>query len=629
METGKIRKGGAFLVEEIAPQEIFTPDDFTEEHRMIIKTTEDFVKNEVQPHIEELEHKDFELTRKLMRQVGELGLLGADIEEQYGGSTMDKIASLLIAAYFTPAGSFGLTLGAHTGIGTLPVVFFGNKSQKEKYLPALASGEKIAAYALTEPLAGTDALALRTKAILSNDGRYYQLNGEKQFITNGGLADIIITFAKVDGDKFTAFIVEKGFQGVSIGSEESKMGIRGSSTTSVIFEDARVPVKNVLFEIGKGHMVAFSILDIGRLRLAGGCVEEAKLALEESVKYAKQRVQFGKPICELGLIKHKLAEMGIGIYIAESMLYRTAGLIDNILTTVDMAGEDSGRRSAECLSEYATECSINKVYCSEMLDYVADEAVQIHGGYGYIEEYLVERIYRDSRINRIFEGTNEINRLTILDRLMRKALKNEIPLFSMAQRLADEMLTIEPVSPSMEDGPLGYQKKLVDMSKKIFLLTSGGAAQKYGKAMAEQQEILGLLSDIAIEIFAMESGLLRALKSIESSGEEQAKTKIDMVCVYVNDAMKRIDDYATQILAAMETGDVLYTQLGAMRKLSRLMPINTVAVRREIAERLIEAERYTCYTFALQNTIWVGESQRAGEHLKVGNAFGLGRCSGT
>ncbi|MCL0073142.1 acyl-CoA dehydrogenase family protein [Dehalococcoidia bacterium] len=561
---------------------------------MIIKTTEDFAKNEVQPHIEELEHKDFELTRKLMRQVGELGLLGADIEEQYGGSTMDKIASLLITAYFTPAGSFGLTLGAHTGIGTLPVVFFGNKSQKEKYLPALASGEKIAAYALTEPLAGTDALALRTKAILSNDGRYYQLNGEKQFITNGGLADIIITFAKVDGDKFTAFIVEKGFQGVSIGSEESKMGIRGSSTTSVIFEDARVPVENVLFEIGKGHMVAFSILDIGRLRLAGGCVEEAKLALGESVKYAKQRVQFGKPICEFGLIKHKLAEMGIGIYIAESMLYRTAGLIDNILTTVDMAGEDSGRRSAECISEYATECSINKVYCSEMLDYVADEAVQIHGGYGYIEEYLVERIYRDSRINRIFEGTNEINRLTILDRLMRKALKNEIPLFSMAQRLAGEMLTIEPVSPSMEDGPLGYQKKLVDMSKKIFLLTSGGVAQKYGKAMAEQQEILGLLSDIAIEIFAMESGLLRALKSIESSGEEQAKTKIDMVCVYVNDAMKRIDDYATQILAAMETGDVLYTQLGAMRKLSRLMPINTVAARREIAERLIEAERYTC-----------------------------------
>ncbi|MCL0079896.1 acyl-CoA dehydrogenase family protein [Dehalococcoidia bacterium] len=594
METGKIRKGGAFLVEEIAPQEIFTPDDFTEEHRMIIKTTEDFVKNEVQPHIEELEHKDFELTRKLMRQVGGLGLLGADIEEQYGGSAMDKIASLLITAYFTPAGSFGLTLGAHTGIGTLPVVFFGNKSQKEKYLPALASGEKIAAYALTEPLAGTDALALRTKAILSNDGRYYQLNGEKQFITNGGLADIIITFAKVDGDKFTAFIVEKGFQGVSIGSEESKMGIRGSSTTSVIFEDARVPVENVLFEIGKGHMVAFSILDIGRLRLAGGCVEEAKSALEESVKYAKQRVQFGKPICEFGLIKHKLAEMGIGIYLAESMLYRTAGLIDNILTTVDMAGEDSGRRSAECISEYATECSINKVYCSEMLDYVADEAVQIHGGYGYVEEYLVERIYRDSRINRIFEGTNEINRLTILDRLMRKALKNEIPLFSTAQRLAGEMLTIEPVSPSMEDGPLGYQKKLVDMSKKIFLLTAGGAAQKYGKAMAEQQEILGLLSDIAIEIFAMESGLLRALKSVESSGEEQAKTKIDMVCVFVNDAMKRIDDYATQILAAMETGDVLYTQLGAMRKLSRLMPINTVAVRREIAERFTEAERYTC-----------------------------------
>jgi len=597
VETAKIRKGGAFLVEEIAPQEIFTPDDFTEEHRMIIRTTADFVKNEVQPHIKELEHKDFELTRKLMRQAGELGLLAANIEEEYGGSAMGQIASLLITACLTPAGSFSLTMGGHTGIGSLPIIFFGNKSQKGKYLPALASGEKIAAYALTEPLAGTDAFALRTRAILSDDGRYYQLNGEKQFITSGGLADVIITFAKVDGDKFTAFIVEKGFPGVSIGPEENKMGIRGTSTTSVIFEDARVPVENVLFEIGKGHKVAFSILDIGRLRLAGGCVEGAKLALEESVKYAKQRIQFGRPICQFGLIKHKLAEMGIGIYIAESMLYRTAGLIDNILTTVDMMTGDSGRRSAECISEYATECSINKVHCSEMLDYVADEAVQIHGGYGYIEEYLVERIYRDARINRIFEGTNEINRLTILDWLMKKALKNEIPLFSMALKLAGEIaqrLAIEPVSPSMEDGPLGYQKKLVDMAKKIFLLTSGRAAQKYGKDMAEQQEILGLLSDIVIEVYAMESGLLRALKSIESSGEEQAKTKIDMVCVYVNDAMKRIDHNATQILAAMETGDVLYTQLGAMRKLSRLMPINTVVARREISERLIEAERYTC-----------------------------------
>ena len=594
MEAQKIRKGGSFLIEEVPPQEIFTPDDFTEEHRMIIKTVEDFVKNEVQPHIEELEHKDFELTRKLMLKAGELGFLGVDIEEEYGGTAMDKIASLLISAYLTKAGSFGITLGCHRGIGTMPLVFFGNKSQKEKYLPALASGEKIGAYALTEPLAGTDALAIRTKATLSDDGKYYMLNGEKQFITNGGLADIVFTYAKVDGDKFTAFIIEKGFEGVSIGPEEKKMGIRGTSTTSLILEDAKVPVENVLFDIGRGHVVAFNILDIGRFKLAGGCVEGAKLALEQSVKYAKGRVQFGRPICQFGLIKHKLAEMAIRIYIAESMVYRTGGLIDKILATVDMKSEDSGKQSAKCTSEYATECSINKVHCSEMLDYVADEAVQIHGGYGYIEEYPVERIYRDSRINRIFEGTNEINRLTIFDWLMRQALKNEIPLFSVAQRLAGELLTIEPISPSIEDDILGDLNKLVDRAKRIFLLTCSAATQKYGQAIAEQQEILGLLSDIVIEVYAMESGLLRALKSVESFGAEQSEVKIDMVRVYVNGAMKRIDDYASQILAAMETGDTLYTQLGTLSKLSRLVPINTVEARRKIADIVIDAEKYIC-----------------------------------
>ena len=316
--------------------------------------------------------------------------------------------------------------------------------------------------------------------------------------------------------------------------------------------------------------------------------------MEQSVKYAKERVQFGRPICQFGLIKHKLAEMAIRTYIAESMVYRTGGLINKIIATVDMKAEDSGKQSAKCISEYTIECSINKVFCSEVLDYVTDEAVQIHGGYGYIEEYPVERFYRDSRINRIFEGTNEINRLTILDWLMRKALKNEIPLFSMAKKLSGELLAIEPISPSIEDGPLGYQKKLVDMAKKIFLLTSGASTQKYGKAIAEQQEILGLLSDIIIEIYAMESGLLRALKYVESSGEEQSKAKIDMIRVYVNDAMKRIDDYGSQILAAMETGDMLYTQLGALRKLTRLTPINTIETRRKIADRIIDTEKYTC-----------------------------------
>jgi alkylation response protein AidB-like acyl-CoA dehydrogenase len=594
VEAQQIRKGGSFLIEEVPPQEIFTPEDFTEEHKMIINTTEDFVKNEVQPHTEELEHKDFELTRRLIQEMGKLGLLGVDIEEKYGGAQLDSIASLLIAEYSVPAGSFGVTLTDHTGIGSMPMVFFGNKTQKEKYLPFMARGEKIGAYALTEPGAGTDALSIATTAVLSPDGKYYILNGTKQFVTNGSFADIIFTYAKVDGDKFTAFVLEKGFEGISTGPEEKKMGIRGTSTCSIFLDNAKVPVENVLFEIGRGHIVAFNILDLGRFKLAAGAVGAAKLALDSCVKYAKERVQFGKPICQFGLIKHKIAEMATRTYIAESMVYRTGGLIDTILATVDRTADDVGRQSAKSISEYAIECSINKVYCSEMLDYVADEAVQIYGGYGYIEDYPVERIYRDSRINRIFEGTNEINRIIILGFLTRRALKNEIPLFTMAQRLSSELLTIEPVSPSIEDEPLGYQKKLVDMAKKIFLLTSGAAVQKYGTALEEQQEILGFLSDIVIEVYAMESGLLRALKSVESCGEEQSKVKIEMVRVYINDSMKRIDDYASQILTAMETGDMLYTQLGALRKLSRLVPINTVEARRRIADRIIDAEKYTC-----------------------------------
>ncbi len=393
MEVQTIRKGGSFLIEEVPPQEIFAPEDFAEEHKMIIKTVQDFVKNSVQPHLDELEHKDSELTRKLMREAGELGFLGAYIEEEYGGTPLDRTSSLLIDECMVGAASFGVTLAAHSGIGTMPIVFFGNKSQKKQYLPSLATGEKIGAYALTESMAGSDALSIATKATLSDDGKYYKLNGEKQFITNGGWADIILTYAKVDGDKFTAFIVEKGFEGVSIGREEKKMGIRGTSTTNIILDDAKVPVENVLFEIGKGHKVAFNILDLGRFKLAAGAVGAAKMAIEESVKYAKGRVQFGKPICQFGLIKHKLAEMAIKTYVAESMVYRTGGLIDKILATVDINAEDAGRQSAKCISEYAVECSINKVYCSEMLAYVADEALQIFGGYGYSEEYPVERMY--------------------------------------------------------------------------------------------------------------------------------------------------------------------------------------------------------------------------------------------
>jgi alkylation response protein AidB-like acyl-CoA dehydrogenase len=589
-----IRKGGSFLIEEVPAEEVFTPEDFTEAHKMIIKTTDDFVKNEVAPHLDDLEHKDFELSRRLMAQAGELGLLGAEIEQEYGGAGMDSVATLLITEHIAAGFSFGLTFNAHTGIGTMPLIFFGSKAQKEKYLPALVSGENIAAYALTEPTAGTDAMSIETKAILSPDGKFYILNGTKQFITNGGFADIITTYAKVDGDKFTAFVIEKEFEGVSSGAEENKMGMRGSSTTSIVLEDAKVPVENVLFEIGRGHVVAFNILDLGRFKLAAACIGAARAALEDSVKYAKERMQFGKPICEFGLIKHKIGEMATRTYMAESMVYRTGGLIDSILATVDHQAEDVGRQTGKATAEYAVECSINKVHCSEMLDYVVDEAVQMCGGYGYIEEYLAERAYRDSRICRIFEGTNEINRVITIGWLMRKALKGELPLLDALQKTSEELPALQPVSLSPDDGPLDYQKRLVDMAKKIFLFSAGAAVGKYGEALSEEQEILGHLADIAMDVYAMESGMLRAIKSIGSAGEAASKPKVDMVQLYVNDAMPRIANHAICIFAGLNTGDALRERLATLEKLARFEPINSVVVRRDIANSIIEAERFIC-----------------------------------
>jgi len=600
MEQKVIRKGSSFFLEGVPAGEVFTPEDFREEHEMIAKTTERFIENEVVPQADVLEHKEedieraFEMHRRLMLKAGELGLLGVDIEEQYGGAEMDVISSLLIGEHSALSGSFGLTMNDHTGIGSMPLVFFGNKEQKAKYLPALARGEKIGCYALTEPEAGTDAMSIKATAKLSADGKYYKLDGTKQYVTNGGFADIIFTYAKVDGDKMTAFIVERDFEGVSTGTEEKKMGIRGSSTCSIFLDGAKVPAENVLFEIGRGHIVAFNILNLGRFKLAAGCVGVAKLAIESSVGYSKERVQFNRPICQFGLMKHKIAEMATRTYIAESMVYRTGGLIDTILATVDRTAEDVGRQSARSIGEYAVECSINKVYCSEMLGYVADEAVQIYGGYGYCEDYPVERIYRDNRIFRIFEGTNEINRVLITGMLLRNALKGEIPLFAEAEKAKAELPSMEPLAPSADDGPLGYQRSLVDRAKKIFLSLCGAAAQKYEMAIEEEEEVLGLLADIAQEVYAMESGLLRALKSVDSVGEQQSKTKIEMVRLYVNDAMVRVSGYARQLLAAMETGEALDSQLATLRKVSQFTPLNAVQLRRGIADEIIEVGRFTC-----------------------------------
>lgn len=585
-------KGGAFLIESISPERIFTPEEFSEEQRLIAQAATEFVMGEVQPVMEEIEAQKEGLLPSLVKKAGELGFLSGDIEEEYGGQGLDKVSVLLLMEKLSQGGgSFMVAYAVHTGIGSLPIIFFGNKEQKKRYLPKIATGEMITAYALTEPEAGSDALNAKTIATLSPDGKYYILNGQKQFISNAGFADLFVTYAKVDGEKFTSFIVERNFEGVSLDEEENKMGMKGSSTRSVIFTDAKVPVENVLGEVGKGHIVAFNTLNIGRFKLGGGCVGSSKSALQDAVTYAKQRVQFGKPIAEFGLIKHKIAEMAIRTFTVESMVYRTAGMIDQILKRIDPHAEDVGMQMAKGIEEYAIEDSINKVYSSEMLDFIVDEALQIHGGYGYIHDYPIERGYRDSRINRIWEGTNEINRLLIMDMLIKRAMKNRLPLLPAAQRIASELLSLRPKIDS-DDETLSLQKEMVEMAKKITLLAAGAAVQKYMMKLAEEQEILGWLSDMVIEIFAMESALLRAMKTMGRFGDERAEIQKAMVKVYVNDAFDRIESLARQIFSAISEGDTLRTQLSALKKLTRFNPVNTVFLRRQIANHVIKVGRY-------------------------------------
>ncbi len=590
MET--VVKGGSFLMESTSPEEVFTPEDFGEEQILIAKAVTDFVVGEVHPVIEEIEQKKEGLLVSLLKKAGELGFLSADIPEEYGGQDLDKVTSLLIWEKMAQGGgSFMATFGTHTGIGSLPILFFGTPDQKRRYLPKLATGEMIGAYALTEPEAGSDALNSKTTAVLDPDGKYYILNGQKQFITNAGIADLFTTYAKVDGEKFTSFIVERRFEGISLDEEENKMGVKGSSTRGVIFSDVKVPVENILGEIGKGHVVALNVLNMGRFSLGAGCLGGAKSALQEATAYAKKRVQFGKPICEFGLIRQKIAEMAIRCFIMESMVYRTGGLTARIFKTIDRQAEDAGLRMAKAIEEYNIEDSINKVFCSENAGYVVDEAVQIHGGYGYIHDYPVERGYRDERINRIWEGTNEINRLLIIEMLTRRALKGRLPLLSAAQRLASEILTLRPKVEIDEKG-LTLQQEMVDLSKKITLLVMGSAVQKYMMNLVEEQELLGLLSDMVIQVYAMESGLLRALKSLNRSYDEKAELQKAMVKVYVNDAFDRLEGFAKVALSAIAEGDTLRTQLSALKKLTRFVPVNTIALRRKIAEAVIKAGKY-------------------------------------
>ena len=584
----KIR-GGSFLIDNRVPEEVFTPEDFTEQHLLIAQTAGEFANKEIEPNIEKMERKEFAVTRELLKKAGDLGLSGVDVPEQYGGMQMDKVTSAIIADRIAKHGGFSTTWGAHTCIGTLPIVYFGTDEQKKKYLPGLASGQTVGAYALSESSSGSDALNCRTQAKLSSDGKYYLLNGEKMWITNAGFADLFIVFAKVNGEKFTAFIIERGFPGFSVGAEEHKMGIRGSSTCPLILNDCQVPIANVLGEIGKGHHIAFNVLNVGRFKLGAGCVGSARNCIEGAIAYAKQRKAFGKVIADFGLIREKLANMAAGIFTGESMAYRTVGMMDAAIEQLGPQHEDMSQ-VRKVIDEYAVECSILKVWGSEFIDFVVDETVQIYGGYGFVEEYPAERNYRDVRVNRIFEGTNEINRLLITGFLLKRAMSGQLPLMAAIKQLMDEVLS--GTSDEIPEGPLADERKLVATAKKIGLFAAGIATQKYMMAIQDQQEIMGAIANMTIETYAMESAVLRAQKLAMRNGEAASALAVAMTRVYIAGAMEKIESAAKMVIAACADGDMLRSQLAILRRLCKYEPFNTVALRQTIAQRVIETGRY-------------------------------------
>ncbi|MEK5186079.1 acyl-CoA dehydrogenase family protein [Solibacillus sp. FSL W7-1324] len=588
--TNSIIKGGGFLIEDVDINRVITPEDFTDEQKMIAQTTQEYVTNEVLPVVENLEHHEFDHSVRLLKTAGDLGLLAADVPEEYEGLGLDKISSALIAEKMSPAGGFSITHGAHVGIGSLPIVLFGNHEQKTKYLPKLASGALIAAYALTEPGSGSDALGAKTTAKLNEAGTHYVLNGEKQWITNAGFADVFVVYAKIDGDKFTAFIVERSFPGVSVGPEEKKMGIKSSSTRTLILEDAEVPVENLLGEVGRGHIIAFNILNIGRYKLGVGTVGASKRAFELAVAYTNQRQQFKTKLSDFNLTKEKIASMASHIYASESLNYRTVGYFEDRLSQLSDEEQKDGKSIAAAIAEYAIECSIAKVFGSETLDFVADEAVQLHGGYGFMAEYEVERIYRDSRINRIFEGTNEINRMIVPGTFMKKALKGELPLLQVAQELQNELLMLMPEE--IGQGALEQEKYLVKNAKKIAVLAAGAAAQRYGAKLDAEQELLVNIANIANQLYAMESAVIRTQKAIERDGEEKAAQKILYTQIFCQEAFAEIEKEAKETLIASVEGDDARMILSALRKLTRNNPYNLIPKKREAAAKLIEAEKY-------------------------------------
>jgi alkylation response protein AidB-like acyl-CoA dehydrogenase len=585
--TSEVRKGGSWLLGEVAPSDVFTPEQLSDEHRLIAQTTDEFVEKEVLPHLEALETKDWQLARKLIRRCGELGLLGTNVPEEYGGLDLDKVSSLIVAERIARSASFATTYGGQVNLCILPIVLFGTDAQKAKYLPKLVAGELVGAYALSEAGSGSDALAAKTRAVRGPGGGW-TLNGEKMWITNGGFADVVIVFAKVDGEHFTAFIVEKAFPGVSAGNEEHKMGLHGSSTTPILLQDARVPADNVLGEIGKGHKVALNTLNFGRFKLGGMSVGGCRSAIGDAARYAAQRKQFGHPIAEFGAIKHKLGEMTARTYAMESLTYRTAGLIDAALAET----AHDGAAVAHAFEEYAVEASIAKVGGTETLDYVLDENVQIHGGNGFVRDYTAERYYRDARVNRIFEGTNEINRMLIPGMVIRRAIKGDLPLIAAAKQLQDELLAPSPPSTGfVADGTLDEEVRMVAALKKVALMTIGTAMQTHGEKLNDEQEVLSYAADIMIDTYAAESAVLRARLAV-SRRQAHAELHEAAARTFVNDAAQRIDYAARSAFAAMAEGDALRMLLAALRRVLKFMPVNTVAMRRVLADAAVRGGRY-------------------------------------
>ena len=585
-KSAKRVTGGSFLIEDVTPEDIFTLEDLSPEQKQIADVASKFAEEKIAPQGNEIEAKNWDVSRKLMHDLGDLGLLGIDVPEQYGGLDMDKITSTLVSQNLSASGSFSVTFSAHVTIGTLPLVWYGTSEQKERYLPRLASGEWIAAYALSESSAGSDAMNLRTRATLTPDGKHYVLNGEKMWISNAGIANLFTIFAKIDGEKFSAFLVEAGTPGLTVGAEEHKLGIRGSSTCALVLADCKVPVENLLGQAGKGHHIAFNILNVGRYKLASSAVGGAKVSLRDGIRYARERVAFGKPITSFGLVQEKIAEGAAGIYVTESVLYRVVGAIDAALADLDKGSATFPAEVQKRIEEFAVECSILKFFGSEMVERVVDNTLQMHGGYGYVEEYPAERAYRDSRINRIFEGTNEINRLITTGWMIKRALQGTLPLLPAIKKVMDEVMA-GPAAKVSYDGPLAEERGLLASAKKISLFCSGAASQKFGNDLGEQQEVMGALADILSEVLALESSILRTEKMNKPSSMAVKLTKY-----YAAHSFRVIEGSAERVLAAVAEGDMLRTQMTIFRRLSKHEPVNTIALGREISTAMVEAGRF-------------------------------------